>query len=349
LLVTIASHGTTIFASSGDSGASSCCSVAYPASDPLVVAVGGTTLRLNPDASYSTESAWSGSGAGASGIFSKPSWQQGRGDSMRDITDISYDADPNTGVLVVKGGSDYQVGGTSVGSPQWAGLTALASQAAASRFGSFQAKLYNTSTYHDVTSGSDGFFTAGTGWDYPTGLGTPDALAFVNTFLGSIPVSFRSSAIFQGANVTTIVGLTITMANLSFSGNATVKATNSTTGQILFSKTYNIPIRRLDNSTGVPTAMFSLNVPVSPYPLSSNLVLTVKTGSPSMSNFLSRRIDINGSGTVDISDAATLALAYGTSIGKPSYNGGADLDANGKIDILDASSLALFYGAPDFI
>jgi subtilase family serine protease len=348
LFITITSHGTTVFASSGDSGASSCCNPEYPASDPLVVAVGGTTLTLNPDASYSTESAWSGGGAGSSSIFSKPSWQQGLGDSMRDAVDVSYDADPNTGVLVVQGGSEYQVGGTSVGSPQWAALGALASQASASRFGSIASKLYTISTYHDITTGSDGLFTAGAGWDYPTGVGTPDASAIVNSLSTSIPVSFQSSEIFQGVNVTTTAHLLVIEGNLTFSGTATVTAMDATSGQPIFSKTCTVPSRRFDNSTGTPTALFTLNVPVSPYSLSSNLVLTMKTGTPALLNFLSRRIDINGRGTVDILDASTLALAYGANIGSPNYNGGADLDADGKIDILDASSLAMFYGAPDF-
>jgi len=349
LFITITSHGTTVFASSGDSGASSCCNPEYPASDPLVVAVGGTSLTLNPDASYSTESTWSGGGAGSSSIFSKPSWQQGLGDSMRDAVDVSYDADPNTGVLVIQGGNEYQVGGTSVGSPQWAALGALASQATGSRFGSVASKLYTISTYHDITTGSDGFFTAGAGWDYPTGLGTPDANAIVNSLSASIPVSFQTSEVFQGVNVTTTASFVVIEGNLTFSGTATVTAVNTTSGKTIFSKTYTVPTRRFDNSTGSPTALLTLNLPVSPYPLSSNLVLTLKTGCPTVSNFLSRRIDINGSGTVNILDASTLALAYGTSTGDPNYNGGADLDADGKIDILDASSLAMFYGAPDFV
>ncbi len=179
IFVTITSHGTTPFASSGDTGATSCCNVQYPASDPLVVAVGGTSLTLNANASYSSETTWSGSGAGASGVFSKPTWQIGLGDTMRDIVDISYDGDPSTGVLVVQGGREFQVGGTSAGSPQWAALTALASQANSQTYGAIASKLYKLSSYHDITTGSDGFFFATIGWDYPTGLGSPDASAIV--------------------------------------------------------------------------------------------------------------------------------------------------------------------------
>src|SRR5256712_4156276 len=155
LFVTMTSHGTTPFASSGDSGAATCCNPQYPASDPLVVAVGGTSLTLNSDASYGSETTWTGSGAGSSTIFTKPTWQQGLGDSMRDIVDVAYDADPNTGVLVVRGGLEYQVGGTSAGSPQWAALIDLASQANGQTYGSINSKLYKLSSYHDITLGSD--------------------------------------------------------------------------------------------------------------------------------------------------------------------------------------------------
>jgi subtilase family serine protease len=187
LFITMTSHGTTVFASSGDSGASSCCNVQYPASDPLVVAVGGTSLTLNSTSSYAGETAWSGSSAGSSVVFAKPSWQVGLGDSMRDVVDISYDADPNTGVLVVQGGKEFQVGGTSAGSPQWAALAALASQANSLSYGSILSKLYKLTSYHDVTSGSDGFFSAKPGWDYPTGLGTPDANATVTSLAPTSP------------------------------------------------------------------------------------------------------------------------------------------------------------------
>jgi len=147
----------------------------------LVVAVGGTSLILNSDSSYAGETAWSGSSAGSSVIFTKPSWQVGLGDSMRDIVDVSYDGDPNTGVLVVQGGKEFQVGGTSAGSPQWAALAALANQANTQSYGSLSPKLYKLTSYHDVTAGSNGFFSAKPGWDYPTGLGTPDANATVTS------------------------------------------------------------------------------------------------------------------------------------------------------------------------
>jgi len=349
LFTTITSHGTTVFASSGDSGASSCCNVEYPASDPLVIAVGGTSLTLDSNATYSTESAWSGSGAGASIIFSKPTWQKGLGDTSRDVADVAYDADPNTGVLVIQGGVEYEVGGTSAGSPQWAALVALASQSTSKRFGSIASKLYNLTGYHDVSTGSDGFFNAQTGWDYPTGLGTPDANMLVLSFLPSTPVSYRNSASFQGTTVTTSLNATFMPSQLLFSGTATATATNSSTGKILFSKTFTIPTTLLKNSTRGLQEIFLLSVPVSQFPLSSNLSVNDDAGKVNVENSITRRIDMNGRGVVDILDAATLAISYGSSLGSSSYNGLADLDANGMINILDAATLAIFFGAPDYI
>src|SRR5207245_10330968 len=199
----INSHGTTPFASSGDSGASSCCNPQYPSSDPLVVAVGGTSLTLNSDASYGSETTWSGSGAGSSTVFAKPSWQQGLGDSMRDAVDVSYDADPNSGVLVVEGGSLFQVGGTSAGAPQWAALIALANEANGEKYGSVSGRLYMIFNYHDVTTGSDGFFSATKGWDYPTGLGTPNADALTNALASNILVSINNTVLFQRLTIAT--------------------------------------------------------------------------------------------------------------------------------------------------
>jgi subtilase family serine protease len=180
LFVTATNKGISCFASSGDSGATSANNIIYPASDPLVTAVGGTSLYLNSDGSYSSETTWSGSGGGASKVFNEPSYQTSIGDSMRDIADVAYDADPNTGVYVYYNRGWYQVGGTSAGAPQWAALMTIAVQYHSHSYADANPELYSVSIgYHDVTTGNDGYFSAGTGWDYPTGLGTPDAYLLV--------------------------------------------------------------------------------------------------------------------------------------------------------------------------
>jgi subtilase family serine protease len=183
LFVTAYNKGISSFASSGDNGAKSANNIIYPASDPFVTAVGGTSLYLTSDGSYRSETTWSGSGAGASKVFTKPSYQTGVGDSTRDIADVAYDADPKTGVYVYCTPNWYEVGGTSVGAPQWAALFAIAVQYHSHTYGNANNALYHisSSVYHDITTGSDGYYSAGVGWDYPTGWGTPDAYLLVTS------------------------------------------------------------------------------------------------------------------------------------------------------------------------
>lgn len=348
LFVTIASHGTAIFASSGDAGASTCCDVSYPASDPLVVAVGGTSLFLHSNATYSSESAWSGSSAGSSITFSKPSWQQGLGDSMRDIADVSYDGDPNTGVLVIQGGRVFQVGGTSAGAPQWAALIALASQEYNQTFGSISSKLYSLSGFHDITSGSDGFFSATLGWDYPTGLGTPDATAIVDGLAPGTPVPVQTSLVFQGYNVTTSGSLSVNSSSARFSGSLSVRATNAATGTTLFSKIYGLSDIRFQGTTGSLHSSFLLNVQVSPYSLSEDLTLTFRSGTGTVSAILTRQADFAGNGFVSINDVSVVYRGYGLSAGSPGFNPLADLDASGTISIVDIGMIDSLYGIPSF-
>ncbi len=347
LFVTMTSHGTTPFASSGDTGASSCCNVQYPSSDPLVVAVGGTSLTLNSDASYRSETTWSGSTAGSSIVFAKPSWQQGLGDSMRDAVDVSYDADPNTGVLVVFRNSLFQVGGTSAGAPQWAALVALAGQANVAKFGSANSLLYKAASFQDITTGSNGFFSATIGWDYPTGLGSPNANSTVKALTSSIPLAIGSSLSFQGSTITTNGTLTINPATLNFTGTITVTARNSTTSANLFQKTYTVPSIRLQNRTGTFQAGFILNVAVNPHALSSDIIVALKGGTASFSVAVTRQIDINGNGIVDFLDVGVVALAYGSILGSTNYNPLADLNADGLVNIIDIGIISLFYGVMD--
>ena len=170
--------GVVITASSGDNG----FGVEYPAASSLVTAVGGTSLS-HSSGSWS-ETAWSGAGSGCSSVDPKPAWQTASTScSMRAVADVSAVADPNTGVAVYdslrfQGASGWLVfGGTSVASPLVASVYALAGNAATANAGTAWSLA---SSLHDVTSGSNGncstsvWCNAGTGWDGPTGLGTPN-------------------------------------------------------------------------------------------------------------------------------------------------------------------------------
>ena len=145
------SYGAVFFASSGDSGGG----VFWPACSPNVVAVGGTTLNLNSDGTVKSETAWSGSGGGVSQYEPALAYQTSFGLSYsgRAVPDVSYDANPATGVAVYYNSQWSVVGGTSIGAPQWAAIQADGLSATnANLYG--RAKSAYSSYFRDITSGS---------------------------------------------------------------------------------------------------------------------------------------------------------------------------------------------------
>jgi kumamolisin len=186
--------GVSVFVASGDDGdlpgpvrqCGTTPAVSYPAADPSVVAVGGTTVQLNTTGSILSESAWSLSGGGIA-AFLRPSWQSAPSmpsDSQRWAPDVSFLADPQTGVEVFYHGRWHQVGGTSVGAPAWAAAWSLirgAAQQAGKSVGAAEPLIYrignssaNVRAFHDILTGSNGVYKAGPGWDPVNGWGSPD-------------------------------------------------------------------------------------------------------------------------------------------------------------------------------
>jgi hypothetical protein len=168
----------------------------YPAYNPRVLAIGGTTLGLAPGGTVASEVPWSGSGGGRSYFEPKPAAQRGVAPgSRRGIPDVSFDADPNTGVAIYDSvpfqgqAGWFEVGGTSVGAPTWSAILASADQlrAAAGKgrltsAGDRAARaVYGaTSALADITTGPPNGACpkeclAGPGYDYVTGLGSPRA------------------------------------------------------------------------------------------------------------------------------------------------------------------------------
>jgi subtilase family serine protease len=202
----------TFISAAGDSGALSLNGppqeVSLPASDPLVLGVGGTTLSADPTTGrYLGEVAWSepneenATGGGFSQIFRRPAYQNsvpGIG-TMRGVPDVSADAGYATGMTtVIADGQNYTTnvaGGTSASTPLWAGLVALADQIAGRHLGFVNAGLYRIAegssygaAFHDVTTGDNTVITstgtvdgydASVGWDPVTGWGSPDAQILV--------------------------------------------------------------------------------------------------------------------------------------------------------------------------
>jgi kumamolisin len=196
---TVMKAGTSVFVSSGDDGAhpgpvSQCghgFRVAYPAGDPSVVAVGGTSLELNDDHTIADERAWRLSGGG--NYLTKyipllrPSWEVAPSmpkDKYRWAPDVAFVGDPQTGVSVAANGHWTQTGGTSLGAPAWAAVWSLLRQDAQTSgrtLGVAPKVIYRignstqySTAFHDIVSGSNGKYVAGVGWDAVTGWGTPD-------------------------------------------------------------------------------------------------------------------------------------------------------------------------------
>ncbi|MDR3587207.1 MAG: S53 family peptidase [Desulfosporosinus sp.] len=181
--------GVVYVASSGDSGAG----VEWPAASPNVLAVGGTTLAIDTNNSYLSESGWSDSGGGTSLYMDMPSYQSHWSAIVgphRRIPDVAFDADPMTGVPVYdstpnNGQSGWsEAGGTSFSAPVWAAMIALADQGRTTPLTSFNAitDLYGfavrtgragyTENYHDINKGNNGY-SAKVGYDFLTGIGSP--------------------------------------------------------------------------------------------------------------------------------------------------------------------------------
>jgi subtilase family serine protease len=220
-----ADHHVTVVAAAGDAGAAGepCAlidanappgmssftprkEVILVASDPLVLAAGGTTL----DASHSTgawigETTWGLSGGGFSYLFHRPAYQAGVAGigSSRGVPDVAADATPHTGMtIVISTGNRYMIrnsGGTSASAPLWAGIIALADQYAKRHLGLVNPAIYQIArsayyhqAFHDITAGSANTakfphrtiagYRAGPRWDPVTGWGSPNAQILVPLF-----------------------------------------------------------------------------------------------------------------------------------------------------------------------
>lgn len=177
-------NNVKVVAAAGDAG----FGVNFPASNPDVIAVGGTTLSVS--GSTVSESAWSGTGSGCSVLFGRPSWQKvdTLGCSKRSVVDIAAVADPATGVAVYDStlagtsGGWATFGGTSVAAPIISGMLALSGKSQGTFMGAQPLYAAASSNFLKVTSGSNGtcsllvLCTAQTGYNGPTGLGVPQGL-----------------------------------------------------------------------------------------------------------------------------------------------------------------------------
>ncbi|WP_194926837.1 S53 family peptidase [Catenulispora pinisilvae] len=189
-----AAQGQSVFAASGDSGAKddgSTLSVDYPASDPYVSGVGGTNLTVSSSNAWSSETGWSDSGGGQSDKWTTPAFQAPVNTSgHREVPDVSAAGGDSSPWYIDADGSWTDVWGTSAAAPNWAAFVAdyntAAAKASKAKFGyanSFiytvaRSSSYNTD-FHDIKSGNNGGYSAGTGYDEVTGWGSYNAAQFI--------------------------------------------------------------------------------------------------------------------------------------------------------------------------
>ncbi|WP_327066022.1 putative Ig domain-containing protein [Kitasatospora sp. NBC_01302] len=241
--------GVAITVSAGDGG----YGAEYPASSQYVTAVGGTSLSKASNARGWSESVWNtssteGTGSGCSAYDPKPSWQTDSGCSERTVADVSAVADPATGVAVYQtyGGSGWDVyGGTSASSPIIASVYALAGTPAASTYPASYPYAH-TSALNDVTSGSNGscsptyLCTAGTGYDGPTGWGTPNGTA-----------AFTSGG-STGGNTVSVTNPGSQSTATGSAASLQIKASDSASGQTLTYSASGLPTGlSINSSTGL--------------------------------------------------------------------------------------------------
>ena len=202
-----------------------------------MTSVGGTTLTLNGNNTRLSETVWDGSGSGCSALEAKPSWQTDSGCSRRTVADVSADADPNTGAAIYDTTAPYngwlQVGGTSLSAPLIASVYALAGVGGGSTNPASYPYSHPASLF-DVVSGSNGFCSpsylcnGGSGYDGPTGLGTPiGTAAFASSGGSSQTPTIASFTPTSGPAATQVVITGTNFTNVS--SVKIVKGTNSKT------------------------------------------------------------------------------------------------------------------------
>ena len=202
-------QGQTFAVASGDSGSYECGGKtsyqSYPGVSPYVISVGGTTVYTTSAGAWSSETVWSctsssncandgGGGGGVSSTETAPSWQTSSGvlgsSTKRGVPDIAFDGNPSSGVSAIVNGKSAQWGGTSLATPIFVGFWARIQSAHSNSLAFPASAIYeygvaNESTlFHDITSGTNGGYSAKTGWDYTSGFGSINIGNFY-TFIGT--------------------------------------------------------------------------------------------------------------------------------------------------------------------
>ncbi|MDR3369484.1 putative Ig domain-containing protein [Rhodoferax sp.] len=307
-----AASNMTYLAATGDSGAA----VSWPAVSAKVVAVGGTSLTYSGTGTRS-ETTWSGTGGGTSLYTLKPTYQTnavpGMGSySGRAVADVAFNADPATGqyVAVMAPGSTavswISAGGTSLATPQWAGLIAIANASRAlsakSALGTPHAVLYNqiatvpgtyANVFADITKGMNGtcaVCVSGIGYDIPSGLGTPNVSSLVNTLSGVINTA--SAPVVSSASVSGQVGTALTFtASVTAPNAVTYTLTGAPSGMSISTAgivswatpvagSYSVTVTAKDSKTGLSgQGVYTVTIAAAAPPVVGSATISGKVGT----------------------------------------------------------------------
>ncbi|MFZ6709639.1 pre-peptidase C-terminal domain-containing protein [Undibacterium sp. TC9W] len=349
---TAVAQGQTFAVSSGDSGAYECggpgTSQSYPSASPYVISVGGTLLNTS-GTTWVSESVWScttaancqasasgGAGGGPSLTESAPSWQTSSGvlgsSTKRGTPDISFNADPASGALVIVNGSNQQIGGTSLAAPIFTGFWARVQSMNNNSLPFPAAAIYQKAAstpgmFHDVTTGSNGGYTAKAGWDYASGFGSLNMANFAAA-MGSTPpppnVLVKDVPI-TGINVATGANLVYTFAVPAGATNLSFKTTGGTGDADLYVQVGSAPttttyLQKSDGSTSTETVTIASPTAGTYYVLLNgyttsngvNLVATYQTGTPG--NVLNNGVPVTG---ISLASGASSVYTFVVPAGRP--------------------------------
>ncbi|MBV9046635.1 MAG: putative Ig domain-containing protein [Solirubrobacterales bacterium] len=374
-----AAQGQTILAAAGDDGSEDCypkdvgasatLAVDDPASQPSVTSVGGTTLSLSPSRS---ETVWNDAdgagGGGVSTLWPMPSYQAGAPASLhvtgssstacgassgqcREVPDVSSDADPLTGVLVLYNGQWMSVGGTSGAAPTWAavfGLANASSGCAGTPIGFANPELYKiaasryAANFNDVTmgtndyTGSTGQYSAGTGYDMASGLGSPNATSLTAALCASQaspppPPPTVSNPGSQSSLIDTPQSLQIQASGnqLSYTasglppGLSINSASGVISGTVTSTGSYPVTVTAVDANGSIGRAQFTWSVSPAAVTIANPGNEATRVGQPAL---LQLRAQANNGGAISYSAIGlplglTIASSSGLISGTPSAAG----------------------------